>query len=623
MIRRYDVIVVGAGHAGCEAALAAASMGADTLLCTLNLETIGALSCNPAIGGLAKSTLVREIDALGGHMAILADRAGLQWRMLNTGKGPAVQALRVQVDRQMYPAYMRTLVEGKKGLTVYQSAVTGLTKKNSTVNGVILQTGRKIRAGAVILTTGTFLKGLIHIGLSHFPGGRINEPADNSLSDELRKMGFSLGRLKTGTSARVHADSLDYSVMRRQGSDPVIEPFSLRTTSLGHDRMDCYVTQTTAETDGIVRHGLKKSPLYTGIITGKGPRYCPSFEDKVVQFPDRKHHHVFIEPEGKNVPEVYVNGLSSSLPEDVQERMIRSARGMEKAVVLRPGYGIEYDFVNPTQLEPSLRTKAYRGLYLAGQINGTSGYEEAAAQGLMAAINAVRTLDRQDPVILDRSMAYIGVLIDDLVTRGTEEPYRMFTSQAEYRLVLRQDNADLRLCETGHECGLVSDRRYRHVQELKKKIAAEKKYLLNTWIRPTAETRKILEKCDGGGMKKPETAFNVLKRPGVEIGDILRMTGEANRKIPTRAGRQVTIDAKYSDYIRRQEKQIQIFRQAENHVIPARLDYTRVKGISEESREKLINIRPRSLGQAGRIPGVSPADIMMLRTHVKRMSGKK
>ena len=597
--KKYDVIVVGGGHAGCEAALSSARMGMSTLLLTINLDTIAQMSCNPAVGGLAKGHLVREIDALGGEMAKITDRSTIHFRMLNTRKGPAVWAPRAQADKKAYQFAFKQALEKQENLDVKQAIVTGILTDNGRAAGVATAGGIRYLGQAAILCTGTFLNGVIHIGLESFPSGRAGEVPSVELSESLRSLGFSLGRLKTGTCPRLNARTIDFSRLVEQPSDSGSARFSYADVGPRLAEVPCFITHTSKRTAEVIRSNLDRSPLYSGKIKGTGVRYCPSIEDKIIRFPEKESHHIFLEPEGLNTEEIYVNGASTSLPYDVQIEMIRSIRGLEKAEIMRPGYAIEYDFAFPDQIKATMETKLVEGLYFAGQINGTSGYEEAAAQGLMAGINAVLKLKGEAPFFLDRSEAYIGVLIDDLVVKGTNEPYRMFTSRAEYRLLLRQDNADIRLAKYGRQLGLVGDDFFRSVEEKRAAIELE-----------VARLRTVF---DGSA-----SLAQILKRPEATYEELRARFPEKARSFSDEVQRQIELEVKYEGYIGRQKEQIERFQKMESRLIPSSVDYSTIKGLRKEALEKLTRIRPRSLGQASRISGVSPADISVLMVWLKK-----
>lgn len=614
--KEYDLIIVGAGHAGCEAALASARMGTATLLLTLNLDTIAQMSCNPAIGGLAKGQIVKEIDALGGEMGQNIDKTGIQFRMLNTKKGPAVHSPRAQADKKEYQFAMRQVLETQEGLDVIQAMTTNILVDGKRAMGVISQTGMCYKAGAVILTTGTFLSGLIHIGEISFPGGRGGELPAVGLSDNLRELGFEMKRLKTGTPPRLNGRTIDYSKLQAQPGDDLPLPFSHKTSRITQEQLPCFITYTNPATHQIIRESLDRSPLYTGRIKGVGPRYCPSIEDKVVRFSEKERHQVYLEPEGRETTEVYANGLATSLPEDVQIRFLEAIPGLEKVRMIRPGYAIEYDFAPPTQIKPTLETKLIENLYFAGQINGTSGYEEAAAQGIMAGINAVLKQRGQGPFILDRSEAYIGVLIDDLVTKGVNEPYRMFTSRAEYRLLLRQDNADARLMSYGYRFGLVSEQAYLRLQAREAQVEQEINRLESTRLNPQQIKALDIE------LKEPVSLVQLLRRPEVNYHDLDKI-GQNGRHLSPLVCTEIETRIKYEGYIKRQMVQVERFKKLEGRMIPPDLDYDQITGLSCEGREKMGRIRPLSLGQAARIPGLRSADISVLLIHLERFRRKK
>lgn len=615
----YDVIVIGAGHAGCEAALASSRMGCRTLVLTANIDTIGLMSCNPSIGGVGKGHLVKEIDALGGEMGKAADHAAIQWRRLNTRKGAAVQATRIQADRQAYRVYMKSALESERNIDIKQRMAEGFLVSNGMVTGVKTTLGEHFLSDAVVVTPGTFPNGLIHIGMTKIPSGRAGEAAAIGISDSFGSLGFRVGRLKTGTPPRLDGRTIDWGMLEPQPGDENPKPFSFSNSSIGREQMPCYITYTNENTHRVITNNLHKSPLYSGEIKGIGPRYCPSIEDKVVKFRDKERHQIFLEPEGTHTYEIYPNGISTSLPLEVQYELVRTIDGLSRVEIMRPGYAVEYDFVDPVQLKPTLETKLVDNLYFAGQINGTTGYEEAASQGLMAGINAALRVKGRDPLILDRSQAYIGIMIDDLVTKGVDEPYRMFTSRAEYRLVLREDNADIRLGEIGYRTGLLNEKMYERFYNKKKSISDELHRLENIKIMPSPGVNNILAGLGSSPLKKPQSLKEILRRPEISYRE-LDLIGGGGYEAPPGEDyvTQIEMEVKYEGYIRMQVEQINKFKKLENMPIPGDFSYHGIPGLSKEIVQKLSNVRPGSLGQASRISGMTPAAISVIMVYLKK-----
>lgn len=616
--KKHQVIVIGAGHAGCEAALAPARMGCKTLLLTANIDTIGLMSCNPSIGGVGKGHLVKEIDAVGGEMGKAADATAIQFRRLNTRKGAAVQATRIQADRQAYKTYMRKVLEAEKNIDIKQRMVEGFLVEGGKAVGVKTNLGEHFFADAVVVTPGTFPNGLMHIGLTQISAGRAGEAPAMGISDSFETLGFKIGRLKTGTPPRLDGRTINWDILEVQPGDLEPRPFSFSNDRMEREQLPCYITYTNEKSHQVIRDNLHKSPLYSGLIKGIGPRYCPSIEDKVVKFADKGRHQIFLEPEGVATYEIYPNGISTSLPLEVQYEFIRTIRGLEQAEIMRPGYAVEYDFSDPTQLKPTLETKIIENLFFAGQINGTTGYEEAASQGLMAGINAALLVKGEKPLIFDRAEAYIGILIDDLVTKGVDEPYRMFTSRAEYRLILREDNADLRLREKGHKIGLVKEGDFDRFLDKKRRIREELDRLENTKVLPNSRFNEMLTQLGSSPLKKPQTLKEILRRPEISYNELSFIDPPSGAFIGSDIFSQVEMEIKYEGYIQKQMEQVDKFKHMENIKIPETFSYESIPGLSREIVQKLSRIRPTSLGQASRISGITPAAISVLMVYLKR-----
>ncbi len=615
----FDVIVIGGGHAGTEAALAAARSGSKTLLLTHNIDTLGQMSCNPAIGGIGKGHLVKEVDALGGYMAKAADIAGIQFRTLNSRKGPAVRATRAQCDRALYKAAVRFELENQQNLSLFQQSVSDLIVENEKIAGVVTEMGLKFKTKTVVLTVGTFLGGQIHIGLNNFQGGRAGDPPSNALAKRLRELPFNVERLKTGTPPRLDGRTINFDVLTEQPGDTPLPVFSYSGKVEDHPKqVSCFITDTSEETHDIIREGLSRSPMYTGVIEGVGPRYCPSIEDKIVRFADKNSHQIFVEPEGLTTHEIYPNGISTSLPFDIQQRFIRSIKGFEKANIVRPGYAIEYDFFDPRDLKPSLETKFIQGLFFAGQINGTTGYEEAAAQGLLGGLNASLLAQEKESWSPGRDEAYIGVLVDDLITRGTQEPYRMFTSRAEFRLILREDNADMRLTEIGYKLGLVNEAQWRSFCEKREFVEKETQRLKSTWIQPSKISSEKIEAVLGKALSKEASLMDLLRRPEVTYETLMTLDENKPENITTIVAEQIEIQAKYAGYINRQTEEIAKTKLQEITLIPDDFEYENISGLSNEVVQKLNKTRPTNIGMASRIPGLTPAAISLLLVYLKR-----
>lgn len=622
--KNHDVIVIGAGHAGCEAALAAARMGCRTLVLTANVDTIGLMSCNPSIGGVGKGHLVKEIDALGGEMGRAADHAAIQFRRLNTRKGAAVQATRIQADRQSYRTYMKKALESEPNMDIKQRMVEGFLVEGDRIAGVKTNLGEHFYADAVVVTPGTFPNGLIHIGATKISSGRAGEAAATGISESFGSIGFKVGRLKTGTPPRFDGRTIKWDMLEEQPGDANPKPFSFSNTAVDTEQLPCHITYTNKRTHEVINSNLHKSPLYSGEIKGVGPRYCPSIEDKIVKFPDKDRHQVFLEPEGLNTYEIYPNGISTSLPLEVQYELVRTIDGLDEVEIMRPGYAVEYDYVDPTQLKPTLETKLIENLYFAGQINGTTGYEEAGSQGLIAGINAALRVKGGDPFILDRSQAYIGIMVDDLVTKGVDEPYRMFTSRAEYRLVLREDNADMRLGELGYKIGLLKEEDYSKFEARKKAVTEELDRLESIKVVPNSSAKEILVRLGASPIKKPHSLKELLRRPEISYRDLEFF--ESNRAVFSVSDdviSQIEMEVKYEGYIKRQMEQIDKFKKLEDFIIPESFSYNDIPGLSKEIVQKLTHVRPNSLGQATRISGVTPAAISVLMVYLKRDGNQK